>query len=140
MAGAAAAYAAAGAGFDASLFITVGDALFAGITTEAARLVDPDAIALLLDLDGTLVKSDSILDALVTAVLKRPDVLPSIGLALIHGRGALKAACSEHNLYHSEAAPLRERCLHHHAGTCAIRQLARVTRRDDATVEHRLQG
>ncbi|MGO2383605.1 MAG: AbgT family transporter, partial [Halomonas sp.] len=43
IAGAAAAYAAAGAGFDASLFITVGDALFAGITTEAARLVDPDA-------------------------------------------------------------------------------------------------
>ncbi|MDP3536301.1 MAG: AbgT family transporter [Halomonas sp.] len=43
VAGAAAAYAAAGAGFDASLFITVGDALFAGITTEAARLVDPDA-------------------------------------------------------------------------------------------------
>lgn len=43
VAGAAAAYAAAGAGFDASLFITVGDALFAGITTEAARLVDPEA-------------------------------------------------------------------------------------------------
>ncbi|MDR5902468.1 AbgT family transporter [Halomonas icarae] len=43
IAGAAAAYAAAGAGFDASLFITVGDALFAGITTEAARLVDPEA-------------------------------------------------------------------------------------------------
>ncbi|MBP5979782.1 MAG: AbgT family transporter [Halomonas sp.] len=43
IAGAAAAYAAAGAGFDASLFITVGDALFAGITTDAARLVDPDA-------------------------------------------------------------------------------------------------
>ncbi|MFG6176926.1 AbgT family transporter [Halomonas sp. THAF12] len=43
VAGAAAAYAAAGAGFDASLFVTVGDALFAGITTEAARLVDPDA-------------------------------------------------------------------------------------------------
>ncbi|MBZ5487711.1 AbgT family transporter [Halomonas aquamarina] len=43
VAGAAAAYAAAGAGFDASLFITVGDALFAGITTDAARLVDPDA-------------------------------------------------------------------------------------------------
>lgn len=43
IAGAAAAYAAAGAGFDASLFVTVGDALFSGITTEAARLVDPDA-------------------------------------------------------------------------------------------------
>lgn len=43
IAGAAAAYAAAGAGFDASLFVTVGDALFAGITTEAARLVDAEA-------------------------------------------------------------------------------------------------
>lgn len=43
LAGAAAAYAAAGAGFDASLFITVGDALFSGISTEAARLVDPNA-------------------------------------------------------------------------------------------------
>lgn len=43
IAGAAAAYAAAGAGFDASLFITVGDALFSGISTDAARLVNDDA-------------------------------------------------------------------------------------------------
>ena len=43
IAGAAAAYAAAGAGYDASLFVTVGDALFSGITTDAARLVDPEA-------------------------------------------------------------------------------------------------
>lgn len=43
LAGAAAAYAAAGAGFDASLFVTAGDALFAGITTDAARIIDSDA-------------------------------------------------------------------------------------------------
>ncbi|WP_280570799.1 AbgT family transporter [Chromohalobacter sp. 296-RDG] len=49
IAGAAAAYAAAGAGFDASLFITVGDALFAGISTDAARLVDADAYVSPLD-------------------------------------------------------------------------------------------
>ena len=43
IAGAAAAYAAAGAGFDASLFVTAGDAIFAGIATEAARIIDPEA-------------------------------------------------------------------------------------------------
>lgn len=42
IAGAAAAYGAAGAGFDVSLLVTTGDALFAGLTTEAARLVDPN--------------------------------------------------------------------------------------------------
>ncbi|UJF18517.1 AbgT family transporter [Vibrio sp. SS-MA-C1-2] len=49
LAGAAAAYAAAGAGFDASLFVTVGDALFAGIATDAARIVDPDAYVSAVD-------------------------------------------------------------------------------------------
>ncbi|WP_133126255.1 AbgT family transporter, partial [Vibrio breoganii] len=49
LAGAAAAYAAAGAGFDASLFITVGDALFAGIATDAARITDPDAYVSAVD-------------------------------------------------------------------------------------------
>ncbi len=49
LAGAAAAYAAAGAGFDASLFITVGDALFAGIATDAARIIDPEAYVSAVD-------------------------------------------------------------------------------------------
>ncbi|GEM79313.1 AbgT family transporter [Vibrio superstes] len=49
LAGAAAAYAAAGAGFDASLFVTVGDALFAGIATDAARIIDPDAYVSAVD-------------------------------------------------------------------------------------------
>lgn len=49
LAGAAAAYAAAGAGYDASLFVTVGDALFSGITTEAARTIDPQAYISPLD-------------------------------------------------------------------------------------------
>lgn len=49
LAGAAAAYAAAGAGYDASLFITVGDALFAGIATDAARIIDPDAYVSAVD-------------------------------------------------------------------------------------------
>ncbi|GEA51472.1 aminobenzoyl-glutamate transporter [Vibrio inusitatus NBRC 102082] len=49
LAGAAAAYAAAGAGFDASLFVTVGDALFAGIATDAARIVDPEAYVSAVD-------------------------------------------------------------------------------------------
>ncbi len=42
IAGAAAAYGAAGAGFDVSLLITTSDALFSGLTTEAARLIDPN--------------------------------------------------------------------------------------------------
>lgn len=49
LAGAAAAYAAAGAGYDASLFVTAGDAIFAGIATDAARIVDPDAYVSPLD-------------------------------------------------------------------------------------------
>lgn len=43
LAGAAAAYGAAGAGYDVSLFITSGDATFSGLTTTAARLIAPDA-------------------------------------------------------------------------------------------------
>lgn len=42
LAGAAAAYGAAGAGFDVSLLITTSDALLSGITTDAARLIEPD--------------------------------------------------------------------------------------------------
>ncbi|WP_417662541.1 AbgT family transporter [Pseudomonas sp.] len=43
IAGAAAAYAAVGAGYDASFFVTAGDAIFSGIATEAARIIDPNA-------------------------------------------------------------------------------------------------
>ncbi len=42
IAGAAAAYAAAGAGYDVSLLVTSGDAIFAGLTTEAARIINPN--------------------------------------------------------------------------------------------------
>ncbi|ETX11079.1 transporter [Marinomonas ushuaiensis DSM 15871] len=49
IAGAAAAYAAAGAGYDASLFVTAGDAIFAGIATDAARIIDPEAYVSPLD-------------------------------------------------------------------------------------------
>lgn len=43
IAGAAAAYAAVGAGYDASFFVTAGDAIFSGIATEAAKIIDPNA-------------------------------------------------------------------------------------------------
>ncbi|MBP6115973.1 MAG: AbgT family transporter [Neisseriaceae bacterium] len=49
IAGAAAAYAGASAGYDASLFITPTDAVLSGITTEAARLLNPDAYVSPLD-------------------------------------------------------------------------------------------
>lgn len=49
LAGAAAAYGAAGAGYDVSLFITSGDATFSGLTTQAARLIDPNAYVSPLD-------------------------------------------------------------------------------------------
>jgi len=43
LAGAAAGYGAAGAGYDVSFLITATDAIFSGITTEAARLIDANA-------------------------------------------------------------------------------------------------
>lgn len=49
LAGAAAGYAAAGAGYDVSLFVTATDAILSGLTTEAARLVDPTAYISPLD-------------------------------------------------------------------------------------------
>ncbi|XDZ52258.1 AbgT family transporter [Neisseriaceae bacterium CLB008] len=49
IAGAAAAYAGASAGYDASLFVTPTDAILSGITTEAARFLDPDAYVSPLD-------------------------------------------------------------------------------------------
>lgn len=43
LAGAAAAYGAAGAGFDISLFVTGTDVTLSGLTTSAARLINPEA-------------------------------------------------------------------------------------------------
>ncbi|WP_116475469.1 AbgT family transporter [Zobellella maritima] len=71
LAGAAAAYAAAGAGYDASLFVTVGDALFSGITTEAARTLDPQAYISPLDNYYFVASSVLVLATVGTVIIDR---------------------------------------------------------------------
>ena len=71
LAGAAAAYAAAGAGYDASLFVTVGDALFSGITTEAARTLDPTAYISPLDNYYFVASSVLVLAVVGTVIVDR---------------------------------------------------------------------
>ena len=66
------------------------------------------SLPLVVDLDGTLIKSDSLVDALMKAVFKKPQALVPIARSLIRGRGALKAALSGHGLYQSDSAPIQE--------------------------------
>lgn len=63
---------------------------------------------LAVDLDGTLATSDSLLDAIVAVVLKRPQELPAIVAELAKGRLAFKSALLKSGAYCPESIPLRE--------------------------------
>ncbi len=71
IAGAAAAYAAAGAGYDASLFVTAGDAIFAGIATDAARIINPDAYVSPVDNYYFVVASVLLLSVVGTLIIDK---------------------------------------------------------------------
>lgn len=63
---------------------------------------------LAVDLDGTLAKSDNLVDALMAAVLRSPKHIPKLILALINGRLALKEQLVAIKAYMPEVVPLRE--------------------------------
>ena len=55
---------------------------------------DSSSLPLCVDLDGTLVRSDTLHEQLVRAVLARPWALPGLGLSLLSGRAAFKRKVS----------------------------------------------
>lgn len=63
---------------------------------------------LAVDLDGTLCKSDSSIDALISVGLRSPKYIPKLWSALLRGRASLKSALSEIGAYRPESAPLRD--------------------------------
>ena len=65
-------------------------------------------LPLAVDLDGTLCRSDSLVDALATAAFRSPGGIGSILLAFLSGRYALKAALVQLGAYRPEFSPLRE--------------------------------
>src|SRR5262245_45967344 len=76
--------------------------------TTSGAVESVASLPLVVDLDGTLIKSDSLVDALTVAVFKKPMALFASASSLLRGRGALKARLMEHGLYHSESAPVHE--------------------------------
>ena len=66
-----------------------------------------DQLPLLVDLDGTLSRSDSLVDAIVTVVFRKPKFLIRTVAAAIRGRFALKQYLSEIEAYSPQTMPLR---------------------------------
>jgi 4-hydroxybenzoate polyprenyltransferase/phosphoserine phosphatase len=62
---------------------------------------------LVVDLDGTLTPSDSLVEALVYVALRRPQELFQLLAALGRGRFALKAFLADLGAYHAELLPVR---------------------------------
>lgn len=63
---------------------------------------------LIVDLDGTLAKSDGLVDALLTAALKSPKSLPSVFAALRQGRLAFKSRLEALGSYRPASIPLND--------------------------------
>lgn len=78
---------------------------------------------LAVDLDGTLATSDSLLDAIVAVVLKRPQELPAIVAELAKGRLAFKSALLKSGAYCPNPFP----CGKTFSRICAIRSRAGVS-------------
>ncbi|MFA5950037.1 MAG: UbiA family prenyltransferase [Hyphomicrobium sp.] len=63
---------------------------------------------LAVDLDGTLAKSDGLIDAVAKAVLRTPKHIPTLLGALMRGRLAFKSALADLGSYQPQSIPLRE--------------------------------
>lgn len=68
----------------------------------------PPSVPLAVDLDGTLSKSDNLVDALTLVALRSPKHIPAILRAIIGGRLELKRQLVEIGAYRPGVAPLRE--------------------------------
>jgi 4-hydroxybenzoate polyprenyltransferase len=63
-------------------------------------------LPLAVDLDGTLARSDSLVDALTATLLRNPSNVPAVLRAFLNGRLALKTAMLECDAYSPGAIPL----------------------------------
>lgn len=66
---------------------------------------------LAVDLDGTLAKSDGLVDALVMLLLRSPKLVPTVLAALLQGRLAFKTKLAEMGAYKPSSIPLRQNFL-----------------------------
>lgn len=64
--------------------------------TYAASALGPKAPALCVDVDGTLIKSDTLLDAMLTLFRRKPAIALLSALSLLRGKAAFKAEIARH--------------------------------------------
>lgn len=65
------------------------------MSTVAASTVASRRV-IVVDLDHTLIKSDSLHEQLARFVFRKPKLLPQLALALFQGKAAFKAFCADH--------------------------------------------
>ena len=70
-------------------------------------IIQQRSYPLVVDLDGTLTPSDSLLEALLFILLRRPQLWPRLLVALTKGRAALKQRVSTLGVYQTDSLPLR---------------------------------
>src|ERR1700733_12357984 len=80
---------------------------------------DPRKPALCVDLDGTLIKSDSLLDAVFTLVRRRPLTALLCSRSLLRGRAAFKAEIARHVTLDPATLPYNQPLLTHLRAECA---------------------
>lgn len=65
-------------------------------------------LPLIVDLDGTLARSDGLIDAFLTIALKKPKYLPVVLRALVKGRYEFKAKLAELGAFRPDSIPFRD--------------------------------
>jgi 4-hydroxybenzoate polyprenyltransferase len=78
---------------------------------EQNSTMNSTALPLVVDLDGTLNRTDSLVEALIGVGLRRPSALPGTIMALLQGRPALKDHVAKLGFYSGEVLPLRPELL-----------------------------
>lgn len=68
-------------------------------------------VPLIVDLDGTLIRTDMLLESLVAVVIRRPTKLGSLMLSLIRGRAQFKKDAGLHYVFNSRTLPFRQEVL-----------------------------
>jgi 4-hydroxybenzoate polyprenyltransferase len=79
---------------------------------EPAQL-QPAPRPLCVDLDGTLVKSDTLIDSLLVLARTRPRLVPSLFAQLLRGKAAFKAFVTDNVALDVEHLPYNRRLLHY---------------------------
>lgn len=71
-------------------------------------MAERTTLPLVVDLDGTLIKTDSLVEMLVASLLRKPLSIFSTCLALLRGRSAMKSRLAALGLSNGDTLPLRE--------------------------------